>query len=67
VNYPHKEYRVHGCIQTVDGGKSFVERVSDINAAFFGVYEVQTDGTELWVADFDKRDDAQIYVEEQNG
>jgi hypothetical protein len=43
-----------------------IERVNDAEAEFWGVYEVQEDGTEEWIADFLDWDDAQLFALEKN-
>ena len=58
-----KEYRVHGCIDLGDYIEGLVE---DERAEFWGVYEVQEDGTEEWIADFLEHNDAQMFAVEKS-
>jgi len=65
-----KEYRVHGCKADVGffkEGKAYskIERANDSSSMFWGVYEVQEDSTEKWIADFLKRDDAEMFTLEK--
>lgn len=64
-NLMRKSYVVHGCIQHGNN----VESVEDSHADYFGVYEVQPDGTEQNIADFYGKtawDDAQMFALEKN-
>ena len=70
-----KKYKVYGCIEKVDkiedgshGERrmyTHIERVSEKKAEFWGVYEVQENGLEDWLADFRNPDDAQMFVLEK--
>jgi len=71
-----KGYKVRGCVESVSFGKNkgritietLVETVPNHLAEFFGVYEVQQDGTanvEHWLADFMYFDDAQMFALEK--
>ena len=56
------KYRVHGCI---DHGDHIEGLVDDDRAEFWGVYKVQEDDTEEWIADFLYHDDAQMFALEK--
>jgi len=67
-----KEYRVHGCIQRYDESEceiivAPVEYYPDekTEPEFFGVFEVQNDGTEKRIASFLERDDAEMFAIEK--
>ena len=65
-----KEYRVYGCTEALDKverGKVYVhvERCEKSEALFFGVYKIQEDGTEEWIADFLSQDDAELFALEK--
>ena len=57
-------FRIRGCVEyyDVDDDSMQVKSVSYDEANFFGVYEVQKDGTDKWVADFDSADDAHLFA-----
>jgi hypothetical protein len=62
-----KEYRVHGCkeeLYNFENGKLYtrIERVDNSSAEFWGVYEVQDDGTEDWIADFREYREAAMFA-----
>ena len=56
------KYRVHGCI---DHGDHIEGLVENDRAEFWGVYMVQEDDTEEWIADFLYYDDAQMFALEK--
>ena len=56
------KYRVHGCI---DHGDHIEGLVENDRAEFFGVYKVQADDTEEWVADFKSHDEAEMFALEK--
>jgi hypothetical protein len=56
------KYRVHGCI---DHGDHIEGLVENDRAEFWGVYKVQEDDTEEWIADFLYYDDAQMFALEK--
>jgi hypothetical protein len=68
-----KEYKVRCCKENTNYGKgkgtvtieTIIETVPESEAEFFGVYEVQPDGTDEWVADFLNWDDAQLFALEK--
>jgi len=65
-----KEYRVHGCKEEydkVEHGRMYthIERVDNSIAEFWGVYEVQDDGTEEWIADFRDQANAEMFALEK--
>jgi hypothetical protein len=69
-----KEYRVHGSIQRYCEVEEKiiivpVEYYSNekIDPEFFGVYEVQEDGTEKWIAAFREQDEAEMFLEKLKG
>ena len=39
---------------------------NEVDAESWGVYKVQDDGTDLWVADFDTKERAKEYIELKN-
>jgi predicted nucleic acid-binding protein len=63
-------YIVQGCVERTDYNKlkrkitieTVIEIVRNDEADFFGVYEVQKDGTEQWIADFMDFDDAVMFA-----
>jgi hypothetical protein len=65
---------VRGCVETTNyqkrNGKitieTVIENVPNDEADFFGVYEVQLDRTDEWVADFRDWDDAQMFALEKD-
>jgi hypothetical protein len=42
-----------------------IESCEDKEADFWGVYAVQDDGTEEWLADFRTREDAELFADEK--
>jgi hypothetical protein len=68
-----KKYRIRGCVEATDYKKqrnkitieTVIETVPNDEAGFFGVYEVQPDGTDEWLADFRNWDDAQMFALEK--
>jgi hypothetical protein len=67
------DYMVRGCVETTNYEKrkgkitieTVVENVQPDEAEFFGVYEVLSDGTDEWVAEFRNWDDAQMFALEK--
>jgi hypothetical protein len=65
------KYNIRRCIEEFEldeNGKprGFISIVDyDDEARFFGVYEVQDDGTESWIADFKDRMDAELFTLEK--
>jgi hypothetical protein len=65
------KYNIRRCVEKFELDKSskpcgFISIVDyDDEAYFFGVYEVQEDGTENWIADFKDRIDAEMFVLEK--
>jgi hypothetical protein len=65
-----KNYRVAALIGHVyiDGSKYeanysiHFEEVDDGKAKLFGVYQVNNDGTADWIADFYRREDAELFA-----
>jgi hypothetical protein len=57
-----KEYRVRA-VKDMDGNMETVEY--DDQADMFGVYKVQPDGTDSWIADFLHRADAEMFAIEK--
>jgi hypothetical protein len=65
-----KKCSVYGCKEVFDKsykGKMYthVERCGNDEAEFFGVYEVQDDGTEEWLGDFSTWEDASLFEKEK--
>ena len=56
------KYRIHGCI---DHGDHIEGLVENDKAEFFGVYKVQADDTEEWIAGFKRYDEAQMFALEK--
>ena len=62
-----KRYNAYGCKAELDQKTTYmlVTKTNVQDADFFGVYEVQEDGTENWIADFLTWDDAQMFALEK--
>jgi len=65
-----KKCVVYGCkeeLDKVEEGRYYthVERCDNYKAEFFGVYEVQDDGTEEWLGDFRTHGDASLFALEK--
>ena len=57
-----KTYKISGCKAEISYDRCYVERTSDDEAEFWGVYVTGDNGLDKHVADFNEKPDAELFA-----